>query len=411
MRFIANVQSLLNGLFPVVTVASKGAVKEFDFSMQVTLNAGDNELQAFSHGGRLALTISMDNLQDPNLDYQCEQSGKSTVNAVDFYNCINSFPSERNIIVALKDNELIITDSLDTDQFQTLPTMTEEVLVPERSSSFDKELTIDRNVFIEGAGRTNYAAGALESRYHYMYWMLDIKKNWARFTAGQGGRFAIFEVSGENFLKTDSEVKFYFPEKQTKVFISLLKEMDDDYITIKQASSSDESPDQILLTCGTFEIMLVGFDPDIYWPDIEAFLKKDRIYSVITEAQAWDYATRGVMATYNEEVKKQHDTHQSVIEVDLEGNQLILRAAKSMRSERKVPIIRIEKSDGDKKSLSLSCSTQYLREIFTKSDKADEVTIEFIDEKDPVTVTLPEKINEALGISERFVAFFAAMNS
>jgi len=270
-------------------------------------------------------------------------------------------------------------------------------------------ILINRGLFVSGFNKISYAIGFEKNRTQYLYWKLDANKDGVRFASGTGGRFAIFDVKGKSVVKTKKNTEFLFPKEQSPVISSILDRVTDDDLVIKQASRDGDVPEQIVFEVNAFSLVLVGFDTDISWPNLDSLLSSDKNVRLETHAKDWEYATKGLMATFNEDLKKEHDTHESDILLDFKDNVIKLMTKQTMRASRKVPIVDVKDKASDTEDMKVHCTTPYLAEIFSKGDKGDAIILEFIDGDHPVFVRYPEKSNGSLGTMEQFTTFFASL--
>jgi len=127
MKFLANVGRLKEHLKCVIDVATKGAIKDWQDSYRVTFEAKQNELIASAFGGRLAVSLSMTDIMDSDLGYDCKETGKVTVSALDLARNLEAFSPENNVIVAANDKEFVVTDSVDSEQLQAQPVYPDHV--------------------------------------------------------------------------------------------------------------------------------------------------------------------------------------------------------------------------------------------------------------------------------------------
>ncbi len=408
--FSAKLANLKAGLRPAIEVAYKGALKDHADMNRVTIEVKDADLIASSYGGRLAITISISDMTDDKLGYVSKGDGKFTVNAIDLERCLSSFPESETINVTVNGNEVVMALDGDAAEVQALPIMTGDVTMPVLAKSFEKEVTIQRGVFLDGINEVIWATGNEDHKEQYHHCRLIADKDQAIFAAGTGGRFKTWTVTGPKFISTDTENTFFFNRDQTPAVQSILSAVTDESIVIKQADRKGEAPDQIVIETNSFKLMFVGFDPNMKYPNIDKPISEPRPFWVKTTVGDWEYAVKGVMATYNEDVKKDNDTHESDLQPVLEKDHILLTAKTGLRSQRKVPILgKCGNWKEQPEDLEFHCSSKYIAEIFQKCPKEDKVTIEYHDVNERPIFVISEEATNALGLKTQYLLFFASM--
>jgi hypothetical protein len=409
LKFVARLSELKEALRPALEVATKGALKDHTDFNRISLTTQSAELIAKSYGGRLAITVSVADISHDGLEYVCDAEGQVTVNATDLAKSLDAFADSNKVVLSATDSELSICPVDDEEEVQSLPLIKEEVEVPPLADEFEKEIKIDRRVFLDGLKDVEWAVGFEDHKENYHYIRLVADTGSADFMAGTGGRFRVYWVTGDKFLETNDSTEFFFHKDQIKPLTSVLSSVDDDYVTIKQASRSGDAPDQIVFAVGAFNLMSVGFDTTIKWPNVKKAIKEKKPYSLKTKVSDWEFATKGLLATFNEEVRKTHDTHESDIEPKIDKKYILLSSKSGMKAQRKIPILDVEaQEEGDE--LRFHCTTAYVADIVGKCDKNDEVLIQYHQAEDkPVFVLGPEKDNAARGVTTRYCMFFASM--
>lgn len=409
MKFKAKAKELISALKPIIEIATKGVVKDNGYENRITLNSNKSELVVAAFGGRLGCNSALSNITYGSLDYECEGEGEVTVTATDLLKTLESFPNQDELVLTNSGRELIVARSEDEDEFQGLPLYDSPVEPPELVDSFDKELSIDCDAFIKGVENIQHAIGFEAHRELYLYWQVMVKKDYARFSAGTGGRFAIFELKNGGFGLSNQKKKVdvLFPKDQTSAILSILKSLGAKTLKIKENTGS---PSQIVFEADGFTFMLVGYNPNLTWPDVSKKLDETRACRLKTSVREWVYATKGLMATYNEAIKKEYDSHESDICPDVKNDCLVLTAKTGPRANRKVKIddaINVPSSGMD--GLSFHCNTVYIAEVSTKI-KADKVEVQF--DPDPsgiVYIIAPEKEVAGTDTKEQFRMFFGTV--
>jgi len=410
MEFTAKAQELGKGLTPAVDIATKGIVPDAPMVFRVTLQAGKKDLKATAHGGRLALRIAIDNHSVEDLDYDCKAEGSATVHAQHLADAVNSFPATEDLKVKANKAELKISLASNPDEFQTAPIYDEVVKMPKMATDFDKEITIKRDVFLRGKDRVFFAVGSSDDRETFVYWAFRSEKNYARFVAGTGARFAVLDIKGKSFIETSGKNEILFPKEQTDVMASILKKADADKIVLKQAKRAKDTPDQIVIECGDVCMILVAFDPTIKYIDENKLLNAKKEICVTTSVEDWKYATKGMAATYTEEFRKQHTVYTASLDIDLKNRDMVLKTNTPLKANRHIPIKNVVEKNGSVDTLTLRCIGPFLGEIPKYSAQKGEVDFLLNDPNQPVFIRHAEDPNSMQGLTESFMTFFALLN-
>ncbi len=408
MKFTVNAGRVKVGLKPVVDVADKGVVRDFDTAFKVGLDAKNGELVCSSYGGKLSIRTSLNDVMDTDLAYACDTKGSVTVNATDLFNTVSSFEPDKKIQFHFDGKSLIISYADDEEEYQSLPVFPDSIQTPTIADKFDKEIELTRGAFLHGINKIYYAVGFESTKERYLYWTLKVKKENISFAAGTGGRFAIFSMSGTGFLKADAEQEFFVPKDQTPVILSILDNLDDEQLRIKQAARTKVSVEQIIFETDSIRLVIVGFDPNINWPDTTKIIESKKTYKIKTVSNGWEYPTKGLTATFNAEVRREHEGHQASMDANVADKCIRLSSKTIMKAVRKVPIVEIIEQ-GEENSMKFYTLAPYIAEIFSRSEKDQEITIEFIDHTRPIVVKYPSTTNDSLGVEEQLTTFFASL--
>ena len=95
MIFQVNAKEFIRAIKPAVEVATTNAMKEFKYENLITLKADKNKLAIFAYSGIASLIAPVSNDNFPELDYECEDTGKATVHALDLLNAVTTIPPEK----------------------------------------------------------------------------------------------------------------------------------------------------------------------------------------------------------------------------------------------------------------------------------------------------------------------------
>ena len=401
MKFQIRAGKVATGIRPALDIATKGIVEDFQEARSITIGCNKDEMTAAAHGGRLGINVVISDFTVDDSGYKFEEEGEVTVDATDLVNSLDSFKPDNDIIIKKEGNELIIQDEKDEDQFQALACLGFTVDPPDSDGDYEKEITIERNLFIDSLKKVSFAYGIEEERVRYRHWMARISNKKARFVAGDGMRFAVLDVSADKLIKAKKHADILMPNEQSKVVAALIASSGGDDVVIKA------NKDQIVFELESYTLTLTGLDPSVQWVKEDNFLELSKGCEIVTQVEDWAFAMKGVRATFNDESRRQHNTHDVEMTVDAAKGQLLFKVDDAtMRSARKVPVINIQKKPSDKKPMVFKCPSEYLAEIPKHADPQGKVEIAFVEEDKPVFVSHLPKTNDN-GVEENFHVFFA----
>ena len=428
MKFSCKVSGLLEGIVPAIGVSTHSVVKDFKGSGKIHIESNKDEIIVSSFNGKVAIRSVISDLISGNLSYSCLSEGSVTVSSVDLQNVLSSFRKDDEIEVGIKNDnngkEFVINKKSDEEEYQTLPCASEDIEMPKRAKKFEKEITIDRNVYNYGINKVFWAIGYEENMPQYMHVVLRLNKNEARFVTGTGGRFAILNIDGENFMdsNSDEQITILLPKDHTESVKKIFSSIDDEKITIK-ANNEQSSNYQIAISTKAHEIVFVNLDSDIAYPDENKILSYNPPNKFVTNISEWEYVGKGIIATYSEELKKEHRQSRAVVAVEKDASALIVKSGSIMKASRKVPIL-ASNFEAETKDIEFVCNSAFLKEISEHGADQDNIQIEIPtgqENKKPIIIryyalnevkdgaTLVNK-NESSGLNEKYTTFFATLS-
>jgi len=442
MKFTARVRGLLDGLEPVITVATKSAVKEYKSANFITLNASEDGITASADGGRMSITNSLDALNQSVLGYNCVQPGSITVRAFDVRRVLQSFNEDDEISFEVKQSsegtkieenteqneemtpaqyamldsghEVVCTLISDTEEMQTMPCSTvlisPSLIEPLKSSP----INIRRDVFVASASKISFAHGFQDFRKEYLYWVLRLDKGHVRFVAGSGGRFAILDTYADADVLTNASKKqdILIPNHVTAALIDVFSKNDNDYLTFQTGER------QISISSGSANVIISQIEPDVKWPDENVILNRSNKIKIVTRVGNWLNAIKGISATNSEEIKKQGQIHTASISFDPKSKMIHAKSNDQLKSHRKISVDDAWTDDSNASDIVLRCASKYLTEAIKNGDNDAYMQMEIDGENRPIVVRYHssdkiskpnecKKVNEALGVTEQYSFFFA----
>jgi len=444
MKFKVAVKDFSAGLTPAISVATKGVVKESPTAFLVMIVAQKDGILVLANGGRMGIKTHISDLHNCNdLKYKCEEEGSCAVRASELKATLESFNDEDEIWVEIRtysenkddaDNsedkllaevddgkELVLTLVSDSEEYQTMQTYRDIIETPQfisdlmETKNSKNSLQVRRDIFVSAAKRVFFARGFENTRETYLYWVISAQPSEIRFATGSGARFAVLDLAGSDLTKGKDTFKILVPNTQTPAIIDVLESSNDEFIMF--------FPDDnyLLIKGNSFEAFVSNYESETRWPDVSIFLDKKSPCRFTSKITNWGNVVRGISATLNEEIRKQHDFHYAELDIDFKNENFIQTKTEGvMRSKRKVIVDDMDISSDIKPSgsISVSCVSKYLAEAVKNAvDNDDYVQMEISDNKTPVIIRYHasqavdggdfwSEINPS-GIRERYTMFFA----
>lgn len=425
MNFSVKVSGFKNAISNIVDVSIKDAIKDSPGEDKIILSPDKQYISASAFNGRIAISEDLSDINNDDLCYRFNDPGEIIVNSKDILRVLDSFEPKEIVVFETNSStsELIIKKESDSDQYQTLPCYSQTITFPKSASKFDKEVEIRKDILLAGIDRVFFAVGFEADREQYLYWVMRTYKEGVRFAAGTGSIFSVVNFDGADIITSNPETtKILFPKAHTSVVHKILSAMTCEKIKIKQSLSTDPSPYQIVIEAGTVVMTLVGMSPNISWVDENRFLDMKYDSKMVVDISDFGWASRGVMATFNEEMSKSNRISKSIIEVNPVKSLITVETKDLMKALRKVNIKDYFSSDGQNKEHKITCSSTYLSNMTKFSSKTKNVQIEMFhdDINKPVLIRYyaNDKVSDAddiknqnnmAGVTEKLNMFFAQL--
>jgi hypothetical protein len=418
MEFQINVQEFLAGIQPVVDIATKGVNKDFASAEKITLEATVNGIIATAHNGLAFIRSLINNDKYPNLKYVLQEAGIATVAANTFFGGVNSLRYSPEMKIILKDGQLVSSvpyynqqKEEDGENYQSAVVYKDSVVSPVLAKEFKSEVTVNREIFVDGMEKINFAIGFEENQPYYMCQVFDADVAKATFVSGTGGRFAVkkFVEKGENsqsIVQVKNKTRIIFPHHSISNITKILGNAASNKIKIKEALQTKESPDQIIIEFNNTILVILGIDAEINYPNYNKILEETEYpYQVQVKLEDWGYVTEGIDVTYSKEMKANNEIHNSEITAEFDKKRFFVQTHTKDKAGRFVGFEE-QKTDGKVKT-SFRCNSIYLSELISRGYKEGQILVKFKDEKTPILVDFPEKTNEMKGVLERFSVLFS----
>lgn len=418
MKFKINAGEFVRSLGATLEVATKNTAPGVDTENMITIKSDKNKIIATSYGGSASVTTEISDKYSSELSYECEDVGEATFNADIMAKSLAVF-KESDINVKLESNQLILSLYDDEDFVQCVPTYDSVISLPTIASIFQTEISINREILVDGIKKVQFAVGFAETQRKYLCLILKIMKKGVRFIAGSGGEFAIFDVVGKNISTGKDEI--VFPNLNLSNITAILSDSDAKDIEIRYAEKDDDNnaPAQIVLTFKGSVLCLFKIDSAINYPKMDSILKFDYPNKISSDIIEWKRAVMGVEAADlgNKGTDKVPNTQ---VTLDKKNEYLHIETKGELKSKSK---IKIEEDDSvivDNEPW-FKCNSKYLKNITTKCgiDSGD-ITISFENQQPPagsdsrshvikpILVNFPDVPNVGKGVVESFKLFFIA---
>ena len=197
MEFTITCKALVTVVMPVFDLATKDVYKDCDYYGKITLVANKKYLGAVSSGfmkfNSYPYPASISN--SISTGYTCIENGYVTVDATELMNSLNSFRPQQELYLRVSEGELLISPEDNNQEFQSLPMSKDKIVELDISKSCKNSFKLTRKVLTLGMKQVKYALGEETNKMIFQYICLDNSNGVIRFTAGNGGRFAVYDVT------------------------------------------------------------------------------------------------------------------------------------------------------------------------------------------------------------------------
>ncbi len=431
MIFEVNREEFARAIIPSVEVATKNTRKDFKFENLLTIKAEQDQVVLLSYGGMLSLIAPLSDSNFADLDYKCINSGSSTVYADDLATFMASVPkSYKTINISLDQNQLkIFNASSDVKSkkdktVRSMPTLSEIVRPPNLGDTFDQDIEIDREVFVNGMNSVLFASAYEEKLYSYKCMLFEAKMDSdqeVRFSAGTGSRFAIKSVKGKNIVLNHKEAKMIFPNDSLPSISKILGGAAQSTVNIKSVGVDQDKhiPEHIMIEFDGMILCIFGLEHFTKYPDLTKVLKhkySNRIYSSLEDWKPIGKAIEGTRHRWNNSI---HNT-EIVIEEDSEVFKVTPQTPNTNTTF--IGMVDIDDCIVKGEKIWFRCNSLYLEEMVSQGGGKGRVQFNFesqsildgvTDDKKaqklmkPVLVKFPENVDDAKNTVDNFYMFFS----
>jgi hypothetical protein len=431
MIFEVNREEFVRAIMPSVEVATKNTLKDFKFENLITIKAEQDQVVLLSYGGTLSLIAPLSDSNFADLKYECEEEGDVTVYADDLMTFMTSVPkSYKTIKISLDSNQLKITNasadakSKKSKTARSMSTLTEVVRPPNLGETFDQDIQIDREIFVNGVESVTFAPAYEEKLFSYMCMLFEAKMDTdqeIRFSAGTGGRFAIKSVRGKTIVLNNNEARMIFPKNSLSAISKILSSAASPTISIKSVGvdQTKHIPEHIMIEFDGMILCIYGLEHFTKYPDLVKVLKhqySNRIYSSLEDWKPIDTAIEGTRHRWNDSI---HNT-----EIIIEEEDEVFKVTPQTPNTNTTFIGMVDVDDciikGEK--IWFRCNSRYIQEMVSQGGGKGRVQFNFesqsildgvTDEKKaqrlmkPVLVKFPENVDDAKNTVGNFYMFFS----
>lgn len=383
MKFSAKQSDLSRALEPVMMVSSTASEKEFAFVGEITLSASEAGLVGTAYNGKAAVESLMN-----DDSYSFSSGGNAvTVKTDDFRNTLASFSPDEVLDISVDENQISFSPQTDADQVQSLPVNVRSIEMPKFAEQFTKQVVVKRDKLLHAVNKVCDAVGNLKFQPQFFYWIARFYPDRIRTVAGDGSRFIIYDVRGEDLAETKSEVSMVVHKDLNPLAKNILALKGADKVTFSEfVREGDEegAPTQTVFQIGNVRLMLLDQDPTVKWPNEQKFLDRKNPMKITTAAAEWVFPLKGIKATYNADVHSANKIHPAKMVVDFEKKMITVESESTMKAKRKLRISDVS-TNGETK-LEFNCVSDYLSDMLALCSGEEFMQLEFLDDRAPVVV-------------------------
>jgi hypothetical protein len=410
MKFQVKNGEFQKELASVMVCARTGGKSEYPDVGLITIKSTSSELMRMANNGNVAM---FNNGVTPDLEYQSFKDGSFTVVANDLEPTLMSFARGDTLTFESDGNSVRITTSADDEEVQILPVHKGDVTMPELAVTFGKTVRIRRAVFQRAMDKILYAVGSEKWRPEFHYWMLRLAPKHMRAVAGDGTRFAVYEIDGENTVEADGDINVVIHRDHKDVLQKIVSATSADWLIMQEYArkgDGDSLGNQTVVTIDDLKMVLIGHDPRVKWPNESRYLDRKNVMKAVLSSSEWELDLKGILATNNDDIRKNNQVHYTTLTFDIDKKVVNAVTEHTMQSKRR---FRLEDIQGE--AQTYKCASIYLKEMMQYAEGGN-VQIELVDEKSPaiarcyagdvVQDTPLERVNSTAQTKEQYTMFF-----
>jgi len=435
MIFEVNKKEFIRAMGPAIEVASTNTLKDFKYENLVTIKAEEHQVVLLAFGGNLSLISPISSKNFGSIDYKCEEEGQTTVYSADLWKYCNALPDNYDKIkIHLESNELKLSLASDSvkgkkgNTQRTMETLSEIVRPPNLGETFDQDIEINREIFVNGIDSVIFAPAYEEKQFSYMCMLFEVSaptdtKQEVKFSAGTGGRFAIKSVNGDKIINNNSDARMIFPKDSLSTISKLLSNAQQGYVNVKSigVDKGNGIAEHIMIEFDGMILCIFGLDHFTKYPDLSKIINHKYSNRVFSSLKDWKSIEKTIDASRNRWGDSIHNT-----EINVDIDESIIQVTPKIPGANPTFIDMDDKDcvvKGEK--VWFRCNSDYLREMVVQGSgkgkvqfnfESQEVLKDIKDEKQaqkamkPILVKFEEDVDKARNTVDNFYMFFSVSN-
>lgn len=430
MKFIVNPKKFIEAVKPIMSIAGRSkrkfdfdkicsevtSEKEnnlFDFSL-ITIHALRNEIIVSAKQNNITISVNIKNEKLSQVEYTCEEEGWITIESGYFWDILYYYEKLGRVVIdSVHCCKGIATLESDQGYLLEFPIFKFPVCQPEQQAKTKRSITINRTLLLRALKKVSFAVGDKNCKPQYQYLVLSLTKNRMRFVAGNGSRFAIYEITAEGIPDYNKCNTILFPRQSVGPVLKALSQIRATEITLQYGTSNKSG--QIFIQEGDCSLTIDRIDRSIKYPSMYSVLNGTYAYKAHTKKTNWRYCVHDL----------KHDIPAQVT-ADFVNGCLIVKHGIRLRSQTPIPIIyesSIPYVDPellkDASKLKFNCNGLYLDEMLRAASNNDVFAIEFGEKTahskirsnaasniESVFVSYPKRVRAKTGATEQFYMSF-----
>jgi hypothetical protein len=376
MRFFAQAGPLLRELRPAIVVAQNGEDRDCLLAGCFTLIVRENRLVAAANDGYIALETMV-----------CEiggltEDGAINVKVTDLLSSVRAFRAHAQLELSTKlqegEHEFLI-ESVGTGEFQAPPCIPSLAVAPSLEEQSYKPIVVMNRRDLLRATELQKAVGRDQDREEFLYWALRVWPNHVRLTAGNGGRFLIWEKQGTQFLSTQEEQSLLFLGTQTSPWLKALS-----YATADELQVHRSATGSLRMKTGAVTIDFLDSHEPKSWGNEGKLLDHDCAFRCTVALNQFRQIT-GLFKSEDNKGRLVSLPEPVLLQFDLKQRSVRLRAQGRSAFARKILVCDAVAGPMPISSTSFQVQAASLLDLVKFAEKNDEyVQLELIDGEAPV---------------------------
>lgn len=428
MKFNVNLEPFIKALESAYDVATKVTIKEFPYAEKITIKAMKDQVVAFAFGGTASIIAPITDSHFSEIEYSCEEEGEATVNAKNFMGYLRSLPSEKITITKSK-NKLMMALVSHPTIHRGVSTYDQPVITITPAQEFSQEISINREIFIQGLNKVAFAISDEKTAPHYQCLSLTANEGSVTLSAGNGARFAVNIFEGDKIAAFKGKIDLKIPQEHVQTLKSILQRSSDSNIYIRYSTGdNDKILEQLMFSFNGFVLCIKDVARFDGFPKLDGILENKYSNKLVCDLKDWQYPMKAIVASYNAHEQEVLSTQ---LMVDIDNNNITISTKTDIPSNDDIPMSADNSIVSGKKlwfcansawfeNLASCFSKEGVIEIhFDSQEEIANLDLKSVDDqkiikkfkKKPILVKYPEKPDGAKDILEKFYIFFVVSAS